>query len=1108
MSGKNKLFRNLGDWKFEETTIKEGLRQSIPYSSGAVFEDVNGDGRLDLIISTFGSGVRTYLNSGNGRFKFLKNPKLESPFGSATLAIADVDGDGDLDLYVTNYGLHTMRTKLDLRIRTVRGKPQVVGRYRDYYKIINGKLVEYGEPDTLFLNDGQGIFEPVSWSKGSFLTEEGKPLPHGYRDLGLSAMFRDINQDGLPDLYVCNDFQTPDRLWINQGSGKFQAIKRSAIKASSYSSMGVDFGDLNRDGRDDFMVVDMLSRTHRLRMTQHVEAAPSILTTGEHTWDRPQISRNTLFVNEHDGRYAEIAQYAGLSGTEWSWAPVFMDVDLDGYEDVLIGNGHAQDNLDKDTLQKRSQFPNDSPQQLAIEFPELETPNLAFRNLGRMQFEEMSSEWGFDSSQVSNAIALGDLDNDGDQDVVINCLNAPALIYENKSSQPRIAVRLKGRAGNTRGIGARVSLIEEGFSQSQEIISGGRYLSGDQAQRTFAVTRPDSKRRIEVRWRSGHRSTIQDVKANHSYVIHEPTLSENKPAIKNPEPNKPTLFKEITSIQRPHHTITSPDSRQIQPTWPVNRPPLGSALTWIDMDSDRDEDLAVSGGSQASAWFRNQGNGEFGKPTQRKVSQARKGESGFASMPVSGVPGLLTIPQQSNPSTANTLIHWLPDGSEKMICELPAGQYGSLAISDVDKDGDLDVFIGGHSPWGRFPVSTGSLLLRNDQGKFVIDETNTKTASALHNIQGAIFCDWDLDGDPDLITTSEWGGIHWLINDKAIFTDQSSSIATKKLNGIWQGLASGDFNEDGRPDLVVCNTGKNTQWSQWTAEAYRIYYSTKINVHETITLRSYFNEGQWLPITPLEDLSRWMNDASVRFTDHADYATKNMQQIIGDYLNQFEHLEVNTLETIVLLNLPNGIQQVELDPVAQWAPCFGPCVADFNNDGHEDVFLSQNLDSDNLQWGRMNTGHGLLLLGDGKGNLTPVSPEKSGIRLKGEQRSAAFADFNQDGKMDLAVLERGEGAHVFVNQTERTGVTISLEGTASNPQCIGARLQKTNPLTGNAYGPAKEIQSGSGYQSLNSFKHVFAHQELPFQIQVTWPNGKVSTHSISTGDTQVTIKQR
>jgi hypothetical protein len=1108
MSGKNKLFRNLGDWKFEETTVKAGLNQPIPYSSGAVFEDINGDGWLDLIISTFGSGVRTYLNAGNGRFEPFKNPKLESPFGSATLALADVEGDGDLDLYVTNYGLHTMRTKLDLRVRTVRGKPQVVGRYRDYYKIIDGKLVEYGEPDSVFLNNGQGIFEPVAWSKGSFLTEEGQPLLQDYRDLGLSAMFRDINQDGLPDIYVCNDFQTPDRVWINQGSGQFQALKRSAIKVSSYSSMGVDFGDLNRDGRDDFMVVEMLSRTHRLRMTQHLESAPSIQTTGEQTWDRPQISRNTLYVNESDGRFAEIAQYAGLSATEWSWAPVFLDVDLDGYEDVLIGNGHAQDNLDKDTLQRRSQFPNDSPQQLAIKFPPLKTPNLAFRNMGHMRFEEMGNDWGFESEQVSNAIALGDLDNDGDQDVVINCLDAPALVYENMGTQARIAIRLKGRPGNIRGIGARISLIENEFTQSQEIVSGGRYLSGDQAQRTFAVTNPNKDRRLEVRWRSGLQSIVEDVKANHLYEIHEPSSSDINKAGNPPQTQIPTLFQELPSIQRPHHSKAGPDSRQIQPTWPENRSTPDSALAWVDIDSDGDEDLVVSGGSQSSLLFQNKGNGDFEKPIQRKETFARLSDTNFASFPFSDASGLLVTPRQQSPDRPNTLIRWMPDGSEKIISKLPAGQYGPLAIADMDNDGDLDIFIGGQSPWGKFPVSSDSLLLRNDQGNLVIDAINAKVISSLHNVRGAIFCDWDLDGDSDLITTSEWGGINWLINEKGIFNNHTKTISPKKLKGLWQGLASGDFNEDERPDLIVCNMGQNTQWSQWEADQFRIYYSTKIREPETIVVRSFFNKDQWLPITPLEELFTWMPEAKTRFANHADYASKNTGEILGKHLNQFNHFEINTLETTMLLNLPDGIKKVEVPSEIQWAPCFSPAVADFNNDGHEDVFLSQNLDPENLQWGRMDTGHGLLLLGDGKGKLMPVAPSESGIRMKGEQRGSAFADFNHDGKMDLAVLERGEGVHVFVNQNESAGVTISLEGPAGNPHCIGAKLQKVNPQTGNVFGPGKEVQSGSGYQSLNSFKHIFAHQELPFQIQVTWPNGKVITHSISTGDTQVTIKQR
>ncbi|MDC0325423.1 VCBS repeat-containing protein [bacterium] len=1107
MSGHNKLFRNRGNWQFEETTESAGFKKTVPYSSGAVFEDINGDGWLDLLVSTFGSGIRTYINLGNGRFTPLKNPKLESPYGSATLALSDVDGDGDLDLYVTNYGLHTMRTKLDLRIRTVRGKPQVVGRYRDYYKIIGGKLVEYGEPDVLFLNDGRGVFQPVSWTDGSFLDEEGQALSHGYRDLGLSAMFRDINQDGLPDLYVCNDFQTPDRLWINQGSGKFRAISREAIKVSSYSSMGVDFGDLNRDGNDDFMVVDMLSRTHRLRMTQHVESAPPIQTTGELNWDRPQLSRNTVYVNEGDASFTEVAQYAGLSATEWSWSPVFMDVDLDGFEDILIGNGHAQDNLDMDTLQKRSQFPNDSPQQLAITFPELKTPNLAYRNLGHMRFEEVGAKWGFDTTQVSNAIALGDLDNDGDLDVIVNCLNAPALVFENKSTKPRIGIRLKGRSGNPRGIGARISLVEGDFVQNQEMISGGRYLSGDQAQRTFAITKPNIKRKLKIRWRSGAISWIDDVQANRMYEITEPstpiqTRSRDKQKI---QPS--TLFRKSTAISQPHHSTTGPDSRQRQSTWPINRSTLGSSVAWIDMDGDGDEDLAVSGGSQASVWFENQGNGLFAASQERHGKTARWADSGFASIPISGTQGLIIIPQQTNHTLPNTLIHWMPDGSEKAVAKLPSSQYGPLAVADVDSDGDLDIFAGGQSPWGGFPISTGSLLLVNDKGGFKNDVNNEDALQHLQNVRGALFTDWDLDGDPDLITANEWGGITWLINDQGTFKNQSLEIGLKNFNGLWQGLASGDFNEDGRPDLIVCNIGQNTHWSQWMTDRFRIYYSAKISPPETIILRAYHDGNQWLPISSMQDLLPWIHEGRARFKDHEAYASMNITEILGGQASKFEYKEINTLETVVLLNLPAGVKKVDVNPIAQWAPAYGPVVVDFNNDGHEDVFLSQNMDTGNRQWGRMDSGHGLLLLGDGKGNFSPVHHTKSGIQLTGEQRGTAIADFNQDGKADLAILERGKGAYIFTNQSENHGVNIILKGSSNNPDCIGAKLRLLDVISGSKIGPLKEVQSGTGYRSLNSLKPIFALQENSHRIEITWPGGKTSTHSIPKGVTQLTIQQ-
>ncbi|MBT5925528.1 MAG: hypothetical protein HOH33_02800, partial [Verrucomicrobia bacterium] len=686
---------------------------------------------------------------------------------------------------------------------------------------------------------------------------------------------------------------------------------------------------------------------------------------------------------------------------------------------------------------------------------------------------------------------------DGDLDVIVNCLNAPALVYENVSSKPRIAVRLKGRPGNPRGIGARISLIEDDFVQSQEIISGGRYLSGDQAQRTFAVTKSDNKIRLEIRWRSGVMSSVGDIQANHLYEITEPSAPIQTQLDDKQEIHPITLFKKSTSTSIPHHATMGPDSRQPQSTWPLNRSTLGSSVAWIDMDGDSDEDLAVSGGSQPSVWFENLGNELFAAPRPRKGKTARLSDSGFSSIPISGSSGLVMIPQQTNPNSPNTLIHWMPDGSEKVVAELPAGHYGPLAVADVDNDGDLDVFAGGQSPWGGFPTSSGSLLLLNNKNDFKKDLINEDVFQGLKNVQGALFTDWDLDGDPDLIAASEWGGITWLINHRGTFKNQSREIGSKKLNGLWQGLASGDFNEDGRPDLIICNIGQNTHWSQWMTDRFRIYYSDKIRTPETIVVRTYFKENQWLPITPMEEVLTWMPDGRQRFKNHEVYASQNIAEVLGNYASHFDFKEINTMETVVLLNLPAGIKKVDLDPIVNWAPAYGPVVTDFNNDGHEDVFLSQNLDTGNQQWGRMDAGHGLLLLGDGKGNLNPITSSKSGIRLNGEQRGTALADLNQDGKTDLAVLERGMGAHVFINQTENHGVTISLKGPANNPNGIGAKLRMIDAQTGNKIGPVKEVQSGNGYRSLDSLKTVMAIPNRNNQIEITWPGGKTSTHSIS-----------
>jgi hypothetical protein len=396
---------------------------------------------------------------------------------------------------------------------------------------VNGRFEEQGEPDVLYLNDGSGRFRAVPWNSDTFIDESGKPVPEPW-DFGLSVQMRDINEDGSPDVYVCNDYQTPDRFWINDGRGRFQAATTLALRKESYSAMGVDFSDADRDGYLDCLVVEMLSRDHTTRLRQINAASPTTSVAG-HIANRPAVMQNMFYHNRGDGTFAEIANYCGLAATDWSWQPVFVDVDLDGYEDLLIVAGMPLNILDRDTIDGMRSLGRQPVEQLrtnVLRFPPLPVRNLAFRNLHSLRFEEVGERWRFNSRRISNGIALADLDIDGDLDVAINCLNDAPLLCRNDATAPRVTVKLRGQPPNTGGIGARIRLSGGRLpTQSQEIVCGGRYLSGDEAMRMFAAGSTNDHMTIEVRWRGGEETVISDVRPNRIYLIDEPAGLPAKP---------------------------------------------------------------------------------------------------------------------------------------------------------------------------------------------------------------------------------------------------------------------------------------------------------------------------------------------------------------------------------------------------------------------------------------------------------------------------------------------------------------------------------------------------------------------------------------------------
>ncbi|HEX9892636.1 MAG TPA: VCBS repeat-containing protein, partial [Gemmatimonadales bacterium] len=450
--GPNALYRNLGGWRFEDVSDRAGVAAADRYSTGAAFADVDGDTDLDLVLLATTGPNTLFLNDGRGRFSEHRLDTL--PRGSTTPALADVDGDGDLDLYVANYKpvsvpdvIPPQRRAFDQVVSQVApGRFEVTPAYREHFRLVTPPgmggtyLTIRAEPDQFYLNQG-GRFSLVPLPSERFLDRTGRSAPAD-ESFGLDARFADLNGDLAPDLYVANDFEDPDRFWLNDGRGGFRLADWTVQRQTSNSGMGLDVGDINADGLPDLFEVDMLSSDSRRLKTQMPTHTALPKQPGA-TETQLQQQRNTLFLNRGDGTFSEIAAFAGVQASGWSWATMFLDVDLDGWQDLLVTTGHLWDVMDADTQERlQNRLSDVAWQRERWEYPSLPLANVAWRNRGDLTFEDASRTWRFGAeADISHAMAAADLDGDGDLDVVINRLGAPALVLRNDAPAPRIAVR-------------------------------------------------------------------------------------------------------------------------------------------------------------------------------------------------------------------------------------------------------------------------------------------------------------------------------------------------------------------------------------------------------------------------------------------------------------------------------------------------------------------------------------------------------------------------------------------------------------------------------------------------------------------------------------------
>jgi hypothetical protein len=687
-------------------------------------------------------------------------------------------------------------------------------------------------------------------------------------------------------------------------------------------------------------------------------------------------------------------------------------------------------------------------------------------------------------------------------------------VYRNDSTAPRVAVRLKGHPPNTRGIGARVKLLGGPVTQSQVMECGGRYVSCDEAVRAFAASPATGGLTLEVTWRNGAVSVLNDVRPNRVYEIAE---AGARPPAAGPRFQPAPLFTDVSHLLQHAHADREFNDFERQPLLPRKLSQLGPGVSWADVDGDGWDDLVIGSGAGGTlAVHRNDGRGAFqrwqGPPFDQAESRDQTTVLGWRK--ADGQTSLLAGSSSYEDAATNLSVVRQYDLTRRRVVEdFPGGEAspGPLAMADVDGDGVLDLFVGGRVAPREYPTPVSSLLFRGGGAKFARAEENCRRLAGVGLTSGAVFSDLDGDGWPDLVLACEWGPLRIFRNERGRLapwdwpvtglTPQLSTLS--RLTGWWNGVTAGDFDGDGRLDLAASNWGRNTKY-QWRREQpLRIYYG-RWRIPEVVDQMEGYYDPALKKVVPwcTYEVARAMPWLAERFPTYGAFGKVSVAELLGERLQTTKTLTASWLETTLFLNRGDRFEARVLPVEAQLAPAFGLGVGDLDGDGNEDLFLSQNFFALDGDTSRYDAGRGLLLVGDGQGNFRAVPGQESGVKVYGEQRGCAVGDYDADGRADLVVTQNGAATKLYRNTGARPGLRVRLAGPAGNPWGVGAGLRLR---FGAKEGPLREIHAGSGYWSQDSVAQVLATPEPPTGLWVRWPGGKTTHTPLPPGVREITV---